>query len=43
MKTGNFLAIGLAIAGVVVVFQGMKNKETKEAHVSPSQEQFVEL
>ena len=41
MKTGNFLAIGVAIAGVVYIFQELAKKETKEAHVSPSQEQFV--
>ena len=38
----NFLGIGLALAGVIFIFQELKNKnETKEAHVSPSQEQFV--
>ena len=41
MKTGNFFAIGVAIAGVVYIFQELSKKETKEAHVSPSQEQFV--
>ena len=38
----NFLGIGLALAGVIFIFQELKKKnETKEAHVSPSQEQFV--
>ena len=41
MKTGNYLTIGVAIAGVIYIFQELAKKETKEASVSPSQEQFV--
>ena len=38
----NFLGIGLALAGAIFIFQELKKKnETKEASVSPSQEQFV--
>ena len=33
MKTGNYLAIGVAIAGVIYIFQEMAKKETKEASV----------